>query len=506
MSRPRTLYIPLASDALRDPKEWNSDWEDMLRRHFGLPHGPALCFNTTLHKLETRGSLDKSLAGYPSLVSATCAMQRNLTWDALTHFTNDDFEAKWMDADSDVRGEHILGAMAAVCSVANNLNEARSYCAPELRLLRLRLDGKVFLDLLRSVMLDDASFIPSEPVYVSHPRWDAWAAKQRSLNDSEAKKFALAEILLLRTKLICHVLQFTIRSFFGEDPPVLYLEKEKTSHKDPAMRSQERAEMVEILGRQAGRARARDDKAGTIERMDARLTTCSYLNCKKTQAPDSATKFHKCARCSQRMNREVFYCSKVCQTADWKLRHKAVCGKPLDFETASQAVEHPLSAPTSKSRIGPPVDGYKRSLALVSQVTEFNFEPTVDYYLYNAEDDGTAIDLTAGSYLQAVFRGHREMAMTTGDLFCIGAMAHYLCAVFLAMSPENRRGITSETIVAQFTREFGLDVRPFVLAAQEVQTKDPLHRPPLLSDTPPDVWATIPEALNVSNIVVTLDV
>jgi hypothetical protein len=132
----------------------------------------------------------------------TRAIQRNITEEALHHFTHNDFEAKWMKAGADVRGRHILGAMAAVCSKARNLNEARAYC-PEIRLMRLRLDGKVFLNLLKSVMLEDASFIPSEPIYVSHPGWDAWAAGKKNLNATEAIKIALAEILILRTKLIC---------------------------------------------------------------------------------------------------------------------------------------------------------------------------------------------------------------------------------------------------------------------------------------------------------------
>jgi hypothetical protein len=77
--------------------------------------------------------------------------------------------------------------MVAVCSKKRNLNEARTYC-PEVRLMRLRLDGKVFLNLLKSVMLEDASFIPSQPIYVSHPEWDVWAAAQRNLNDSEGRR------------------------------------------------------------------------------------------------------------------------------------------------------------------------------------------------------------------------------------------------------------------------------------------------------------------------------
>jgi hypothetical protein len=63
------------------------------------------------------------------------------------------------------------------------------------------------------VLLEDASFIPSKPIFVPHVGWDAWAAAQSKLNDSEEEKIALAEIMILRTKLICechpsHVLEF----------------------------------------------------------------------------------------------------------------------------------------------------------------------------------------------------------------------------------------------------------------------------------------------------------
>ncbi|KAJ7031073.1 hypothetical protein C8F04DRAFT_1263346 [Mycena alexandri] len=469
----RQTFLPLPHDAIRDPERWNSAWEVLLRGELAFPAGPPRAFKTKLDQIETmpRG-VDETLLGYQALVASTCAVQRNITEEALKHFSFDDFEAKWMNAGADVRGKHILNAMADVCSKARNLNEARMYCAPELRLLRLRLDGKVFLNLLKSVMHADASFIPSQPVYVSHPGWDMWAAGQRNLNSSEAMKAALAEILILRTKLICHVVQFTMRSFFGEDPPVLVIQKEHRSSKKAKnpMRSQQLADLVETFGPDGAKIRAADEKAGTKARISQRVAHCS-----------------------------------ACQTADWKLRHKAVCGKPIDFDTASQVFEHPISAQGSQSRIGPPVDGYKRSVALALQVTELNQHPTVDYHLYDGDGKLLRFDFGAGSYPQMVFRVRREMAMTTGHRGCIGLMAHFLCSMFLSMKPEKRRGITSNMIVAQFAREFAIDVRGLVLAAQQLQDADPLHRPPLLSEASPELWGTIVQAVGLSDIVVTLD-
>ncbi|KAJ7762603.1 hypothetical protein B0H16DRAFT_1529383 [Mycena metata] len=504
---PHENFLPLPQDAIRDPVQWNSAWEVLLRGELAFPAGPVIAFDTKLGEIETRHDVDERLVAYQELVAGTCAVQRSITAEALQHFTFDDFEAKWMNAGADVRGKHILNAMADVCSTAANLNKARVYCAPELRLSRLRLDGKVFLNLLKSVMHDDASFIPSRPIYVSHAGWDMWAAGQRTRNSSEAMKAALAEILILRTKLICHVVQFTMRSFFGEDPPVLFVQKEHKSSekaKNPR-RSQQRAELIQTFGPDAAKIRAADEKAGSKARISQRVAHCSYLGCAKS-ADDDSVKFPRCKRCFDKLQRQVVYCSRACQMADWKLRHRAVCGKPLDFETASQVFEHPVSAPSSHSRIGPPVDGYKRSLALALQVTELNLHPTVDYCLYDCDGELLRYDSGAESYAQVVFRRRRELAMTTGHPGAVALMAHFLCSVFLSMAAGKRRGITSNMIVAQFAREYVMDdVRELVLEAQQLQDADPLHRPPLLSEASPELWGTIIQAIDFSNIVVTLD-
>ncbi|KAJ7162320.1 hypothetical protein C8R46DRAFT_1283083 [Mycena filopes] len=393
-------FLPLGSDAIRDPAKWNSDWEELLRGQLAFPLGPLRAFQTKLGQIEMRpNGVDETLLEIQSWVANTCAMQVVITEEALKHFNFDDFEAKWMDAGSDVRGKHILGAMADVCSRSMNLNEARVYCAPELRLLRLRLDGKIFLNLLKSVMRDDASFIPSQPIYVSHLGWDAWAADQGKSNTSEAMKAALAEILILRTKLICHVVHSTMRSFFGEDLPVLTVAKAHKSLEkvtNPA-RSQQRAQLAQTFGVDAAKSRAADEKAGTKARLSQRVVTCSYVACHNCEPADGSVQFSRCKNCFDNLQRQVMYCSKTCQRADWKLRHRAMCGKPLDFETATQVVEHPLSAASSVSRIGPPVGGYKRTIALVSQVTKLNLAPTVDYFLYGGGGDCTKVDFVAGS-------------------------------------------------------------------------------------------------------------
>ena len=48
--------------------------------------------------------------------------------------------------------------------------------------------------------------------------------------------------------------------------------------------------------------------------------------------------FKRCSSCHF-----AFYCSRECQKADWKLRHKAICGKPLTFDDISTLPENPAN-------------------------------------------------------------------------------------------------------------------------------------------------------------------
>ncbi|KAJ7633401.1 hypothetical protein DFH06DRAFT_691584 [Mycena polygramma] len=505
------VLLPMPSDALRNPVQWNLDWEVLFRPGGQLvfPRGPALAYSNTLRELEAApNSADKALAEYQQLVSSTSAVQRNITEEALYHFTYDDFEARWMNSDADVRGQHILGAMADVCSKTRNLNEARSYC-PEIRLMRLRLDGKVFLDLVKSVMLGDASFIPSQSIYISHSAWEAWAATLSK--ESDAEKIAVAEIQILRTKLICHVVQFTIMSFFGKDAPRLVVHKEhKSSKTENPFAVEARNETVAQLGPEAAKARFKEEKAGFKARQSERLGTCSYIGCKESESKDGSVKFARCKVCFDKLQRQVLYCSATCQRADWKLRHKAVCGKPFDFETAARVVEHPTAVVASHTRIGPPMDGFKRSIALTAQVTILNQNPTIDYRLYNANHEYVDVDFGEGRYTQHVFRVERELAMTTGNHIdrhnCVARMAHYLCAVFSSNTTEDKQGITPDLIVAQLAREFEFDgLREAVLLMQQAQNEDPLHRPPLLDETTPEQWFGLSENTDMASVVVVLN-
>ncbi|KAJ7466878.1 hypothetical protein FB451DRAFT_400324 [Mycena latifolia] len=109
----------------------------------------------------------------------------------------------------------------------------------------------------------------------------------------------LAEILLLRTKLICHVLKVTLRSFIGLDPPTFVVHKGHKHAPNPANRGrQPEPELVEALGLDAAKAFKKDVKDGFKARRSERMDLCSYIGCHNSEPADGSHKFSRCKSAS----------------------------------------------------------------------------------------------------------------------------------------------------------------------------------------------------------------
>ncbi|KAK7002194.1 MYND-type domain-containing protein [Favolaschia claudopus] len=473
---------PLACDAQRDPEQWDRVWEarlSILSQRSVLLQTLSSEFREEVQ--DTEWVLDHNLNGYQFLLRQTCEVQRMMSYDALVHLVHDDFEKKWKRAKPHERGKHVLGALAAICSVAKDLNDARAYC-PELRSTSLQSDGDAFLRLLRSAMLEETTVVPGQPRYVAHSDWDDWTAMQQALIQSEAEKVVLARMMAVRTKLICHILYFTMTTFLGHDPRPLVTTLEK--RKLPPDYWRLNPNIIESIGYEAAKADAKANKADFFSRRGQERAVCSYIGCGKTAA-EGSVKYPRCGRCFDKMKRQVSYCSRECQLADWKAGHKAVCGKPLDFDTVSQAVEHPLHgvAATLQSRIGPPQNGFKRPLALTAQIAQLDMAPEIEYILYNADNEVELFTIE-DTFVRERFRQVRDVALTRGDPEHVGKIAHWMCMMYQKGGYDDD-DISPDSIADQLGREFGLDVHGLVYAANRLQEVDPQHRPPLFQQGTP---------------------
>jgi hypothetical protein len=280
--------------------------------------------------------------------------------------------------------------------------------------------------------------------------------------------------------------------------------KKKISEISPAHQAFEKVIIEQLLGPAGAKAAAKDNKDAWRDRQSKRKQHCSYNGCFSVN--DGDNKFSRCKKCWEVMHREVLYCSACvnplfsyrfrcltfahsqCQKADWTLHHKAICGKPLNFDAVSKRVpDPPPKAPSppavpsppapSSPVIGPPVGGYTRPPSLMYQIAKLNERPKIDYVITASADDPIFIDFPDPE-AQSLFRKCREKAMATGDRQSVAVMAHFLC--WMTMEDPNfiSKGATSTAIVDQLKKEYKFD--ELHLAVNEMQRRqslDPWRRP-----------------------------
>ncbi|KAJ7090816.1 hypothetical protein B0H15DRAFT_948585 [Mycena belliarum] len=511
------VALPLIQNALRQPETWNSDWEKITQTVDRVQSPSDLVASAAFQLRAYPSTMDEFFLEYPTMLGRLCHVQAWLTVDALQYFVSEDLEAKWMSASPELRGKHVLIGISNACSIAKNLHDTRTYCGRELRLARLQNDGRALLDLLDTVMVEGTSHlrkegtmsdltdavaegilkVPGKPRYVPHPTWDAFANARERLTATDTEKLALGNILVLRTKLICHIIHFTIRSFLGLELPEITVTKHR-KRKMPAealsIQAFGAAFMEQTLGPAGAKAVAKDNKEAFKERQSKRKEHCSYAGCSIVN--DDSVKYPRCKKCWENMRREVLYCSVECQKADWKLNHKTICGRALTFDAVSKPVLAPR--PTVKP---PAVGAYVPSKVLLLQIAALSKHPKIDYFIMGELNDSVDLDFPDPE-AQGLFRKCRDKAMTTGDRLSVAIMAHFLC--WMTMDAHCiAKGATSSVIVRQLKKEYGFDeLHRAVAEMQERQNRDPFKRPVLLTSMSPQNWMKFCRGMNVTRQVV----
>lgn len=86
------------------------------------------------------------------------------------------------------------------------MNDARGSCGDYVRLEKLSGEPATFLDLFKSLILDDLTKVPGTPRYIPHAEWDKYSAKIEK-SGTEMEKISMKYLIILRTKHICMLLR-----------------------------------------------------------------------------------------------------------------------------------------------------------------------------------------------------------------------------------------------------------------------------------------------------------
>jgi hypothetical protein len=180
----------------KDTVGWNEAWQHQIQRFTTFVYAVDAA-----QLLQTYPFEDGDLAIHRSGIRNLCSAQRNLTVLAYQRFTVDDLEGKWSSLDTSGRQLHLLQGMIRACRRPIEEDE-RLHC-DEVTLPYLQKgNGRGFLDLLRSVMIDDTTSIPTEPKFLPNARFDRMI--RPGLNaESEGEVFFRADKTLHRNQFIC---------------------------------------------------------------------------------------------------------------------------------------------------------------------------------------------------------------------------------------------------------------------------------------------------------------
>ncbi|KAJ7283177.1 hypothetical protein C8J57DRAFT_1291666 [Mycena rebaudengoi] len=441
----RSFAAPSIEDVLNDTPNWNANWER-----------------------ESKALSDARYAEFLALTNGCLRLQIALIQDIFT-FRNKGFDEKWIYADPSVRAKHVLDALTNVCSAAHNLHHARRLCG-ELSVPSLSRSGHRLLGLLKSIIPEDLTAPPTTVRHFSNPEWEALRVHVEESNRGDEEKFHYQAMLIIRTKLICHVLQATFRSFLGLGVPVIQL-----------------ARVHAVKKRFQGiQTRTLVPPGAKLVRTGCHLKTCPNGMHGNNDIPEEK-QFLRCKDCWMKLQREVKYCDRECQRLDWKPSHKAICGKPFDFNTI-ETLATPAAAPPSRFSpiVGPATGGFVRSTALLYMISQLSLRPNADYLVMHAPTEDTEIDFVH-SGAKTLFRTFREKALTTGDREAIAVLAHAIC--WWASLGGYGGPVRADMVIKQLRVEFSFDaLKAAVIEMEKRQNTDPLSRPPFLFKMDPTQW------------------
>ncbi|KAL0058836.1 hypothetical protein AAF712_014463 [Marasmius tenuissimus] len=486
----QTYDIPRTHLALANPEEWNAQWEELLA--LGVFNPQMIMTNYIAQAKARRATVSEVMDQAAFLYTVTCELQYRIGVRAVNALNNHDFERRWLEAGVDIRRKHALRGLSEACAMARNLNDSRAACYDVLRLDYLSETGPTFITLLKDLIPEDISDVPKTAYYVPNKEWEDFKVKLERLNaPNTLPRAVFDDTYILRTKLIYHVVEFIFMSFL--DMPLNKVTVQKSSGPPveikKAIAKQEKASLRKTFGPEMAKEIFKDDREAWKDRKAGRGVSCAYRQCGKHEEPGE--KFKRCAKCYDEQGRVCSYCSRECQVKDWKESHKAICGKQITSEMATQAyaARRPTNAPEAR-QVGPTRDGFRRSPALVEHVHRLNTTPTADLFLRVGPSELIPLDAPFRP-IQDLVRQARDQAMCAGDAKAAAKLCHYHLWISWAGHRDERMGWDFNVMLEQMEREFEQcsgKLKNMILELEDIQEEDPYQRPLLVAQLAPVLW------------------
>ncbi|KAJ7440771.1 hypothetical protein B0H11DRAFT_1827672 [Mycena galericulata] len=438
-----------------DRRGWNAAWESDLVTIFGsgveisVPNRrpiPSVISGLPKEYYDMMLS-DGNVSILQSMKSQICVLQRDLTRKASKRFAEDDFEAHWTTRCSvKEREDFILEGLVRACLASPDFESHRKWC-PELTLKRLNHEsGKGFIELLKKLTHQDLDKVPNDYKTVPNAVYDKISSVEGP-NPHPGCVMAKKGCDNGRTYLLTMVVWNILLAFYGEYENYGL---DKGQREDP----DELKRLKKLFGHEVDvKSVAKETAANRQLPQAGRHCTSCRLPAEKAGVETLSA----CQRCKA-VGRLVFYCSKNCQTTDWKTGeppHKTICGKKGAIAEAFLSPSTPDAVPADDDDedFPPPSPGYTRSPALLHQLKLLKENPQMDYVLVRPHphpDHGVILqDATGGMFFKLCMR----------RAVCDHAPRQVL-SMFSMLEPtaRNAPGFGVAKLKSQLLKEYGVDV------------------------------------------------
>lgn len=181
---------------------------------------------------------------------------------------------------------------------------------------------------------------------------------------------------------------------------------------------------------------------------------------------------------STKFNRE-------CQAADWKARHKQICGKAVEsmdeFLDIMKSQIHSARAAVPElpfqSQFEPPRNGFRRTPQLVYHIAQIDAKPAIEFVVQTKPGHYIELEFMCEP-VSVLFRAVRKVAFEEGKREAIAKMCHYVVWFLRATLEDLKHGWDLNYAVDQMEKEFDFsDLRGALKEMQDLHVADEFGRP-----------------------------
>lgn len=437
-------------------RAWEAAWERDFEEFYGPGRARRLSDICPPVFAQLVAGSNESPMLYEQQRRVLCRSQEEFLRNIAGAFAELGFLHAWRDLSQARREDIILAGIIRAFDTCMFMDLRRGWC-PDSSLKHLAAqDGEVYIKILQDLLPSDVGVPLMEPLSVPCLVVDELFGLAKDAQADAEYRILAVQFNTMRQECMTRILSSILFEFYACPLPTRHVVPKKPNMKTTRTLAALAPFVPEYIQYILEERAKLGGRAACEKILTRSCFSCGALEC--DLPPDRPLR--GCPKC-RKVERKVTYCSTECQKADWKhgtpVPHKILCGKEWSYQhtleyVARKKPDQVASAPW----IPAAEEGFKRSPALLHQITFLKDTPNVDYVLMNA--NRPEIKLQVGCvYRECKFSLllYRNRAFRTGSRDAVVELLHMLC---MYLADNDVKDIAPWMVTKQLEAEYGVSL------------------------------------------------